>query len=174
MARNHTVVAAVLIALAAPGAGTRAAGTSKLLSQEWGLSAFPAKGQDRATQEKDEFDCYRWAKENTGIDPLAPAQASATSGGSEGGEVAKGALKGAAVGAAAGAGIGAIAGGKAGKGAAIGALAGTLGGAAKGHSDSEEAQQRAAAEQTAAANKTKAAFNNGFAACLEGKGYTVK
>jgi hypothetical protein len=174
MVRNRTrFTGAVLIALIAPGPGLHAAAAGKMLSQEWGLSVFPAKGQTRAAQDKDEFDCYQWAKENTGIDPLAPAQASSKPS-DESGEVAKGALKGAALGALAGAGIGAIAGGKAKKGAAIGAVAGTVGGAAQTHKDVEESQEKAAAEQKAAADKTRSAFNNGFAACLEGKGYTVK
>ena len=34
------------------------------------LYVFPAKGQTKQQQKKDEFDCYMWAVEQSGIDPL--------------------------------------------------------------------------------------------------------
>lgn len=177
---RHITTAALLVALAAPvsaqtgtpQAGTPQAGaaTSKSLSQQWGLSVFPAKGQTQAQQDKDEFDCYQWAKQNTGIDPLAPAQAAApASSSAPQGQAVKGAAKGAAAGAA----VGAIA-GDAGKGAAIGATAGGMKGAAGKRKGQQQAQQQAAAQQKAVADETKVAFNKGFAACLDGKGYSVK
>jgi hypothetical protein len=134
------------------------------------LYAFPAKDQSKDQQKKDEFECYKWAIEHSGIDPLnlpkvevAPPQTGPTGG----------AVGGAARGAAAGVAIGAIA-GDAGKGAAIGAVAGGLAGRRAGK------QRQAAANQQAvndAANKEaemKASFVKGFSACMEGKGYTVK
>src|SRR3954469_3225394 len=84
------------------------------------LYAFPAKNQSQQQQKVDEFECYKWAMQQSGIDPLnlpkvqpPPAQTGPTGG----------AVKGAAKGAAAGAAIGAIT-GDAGEGAAIGAVAG--------------------------------------------------
>ncbi len=168
---RHLFIGAVLggfVALYTPREA--AAQATPTLSQQWGLSVFPAKGQDRATQDKDEYDCYQWAKQNTGIDPLAPAQAATPTSTQE----PKGqAVRGAARGAAAGAAIGAVA-GDAGKGAAIGATAGGIGGVGKKRQDKAAAQQQAAQQQQAAAAQTKDTFNKGFAACLEGKGYSVK
>src|SRR6478735_7466284 len=34
------------------------------------LYVFPAKGQSNQQQKKDEFECYKWAIEQSGIDPL--------------------------------------------------------------------------------------------------------
>src|SRR5690349_21770673 len=106
--------------------------TSKMtynqISQAMKLYVFPSKEQTKEQQKKDEFECYKWAVEQSGIDPLnlpkveaAPAQSGPTGG----------ALKGAARGAAAGAAIGAIA-GDAGEGAAIGAVTGGLSGRRQG------------------------------------------
>src|SRR4051794_27091440 len=62
-------------AAVAPAAQPAVATTpQKSLSQQWGLYVFPAKQQTKEVQDKDEFDCYGWAKQSSGIDPLAPAQ----------------------------------------------------------------------------------------------------
>jgi hypothetical protein len=156
---------------AQPASSTAApAPAQKSLAQGFGLYAFPAKEQTKETQDKDEYDCYGWAKQNTGIDPLVaappadPAQAQQKSGGA-----VKGAAKGAAVGAA----VGAIA-GDAGKGAAIGATAGGVGGRSKQKKQNAAAEEKVVADQKQAAANTKTEFNKAFGACLEGKGYTVK
>jgi hypothetical protein len=134
------------------------------------LYAYPAKGQSQQQQKADEAECYKWAMDQSGIDPLnlpktdtVVAQTGRTGG----------AAKGAAKGAAAGAAVGAIA-GDAGEGAAIGAAAG----GAKGRRAGKQAQaQQNQKAQTEAANKEKEimdSFKKGFSACLEGKGYTIK
>ena len=71
------------------------------------LYVYPAKGQKQQQQKADEFECYKWSMEQSGIDPLnlpkvqaAPEQTGPTGGG----------VTGAAKGAAAGVAIGAIAG----------------------------------------------------------------
>ena len=46
----------------APAAASAA---QKSLSQQWGLSVFPAKNQTKEVQDKDEYDCYQWSKQNT-------------------------------------------------------------------------------------------------------------
>jgi hypothetical protein len=160
----------VLLAFASPAPAQTAAPAAKSLAQQWGLSVFPSKGQTRETQDKDEYDCYQWAKQNTGIDPLAPAQAATTAPAQQ---PKGGAVKGGAKGAAVGAAIGAAA-GDAGKGAAIGAAAGGAGGAGKQRRQKKAGEEQAQAEEKAAAEQTKATFGKGFAACMEGKGYTVK
>jgi hypothetical protein len=135
-----------------------------------GIYVFPAKNQNKATQDKDDAACYKWAVEQSGVDPLNPIkieaeQVDTRADGS--------AVVGAARGAAAGVAIGAIA-GDAGKGAAIGAVVGALGGRrAKVVGDAHQQQrnnQAAAQQQTAMTDS----FKKAFTVCLEGKGYTVK
>ena len=86
------------------------------------LMIYPAKGQSQQQMEKDKFECYSWAKQETGFDPMqgqpaAPPPPQAPKGG-----VVKGAAKGAAVGAV----VGEIANDDAGKGAAAGAAGGAM------------------------------------------------
>jgi uncharacterized protein YcfJ len=140
------------------------------IAKSLGLYVFPTKDQDKKTQEADEVACYKWAKEQSGYDPLNPTkvvakQADTSLDGS--------AVVGAAGGAAAGAAIGAIA-GDTGKGAAIGAVVGGLRGRrARKVGDQVEQQQNtqaAAAMEKEYSNNYKKAFS----ACMEGKGYTVK
>ncbi len=145
----------------------------KGLAQQWGLVVFPAKGQTRDVQDKDEFDCYKWSKDATGIDPLGPPPPLQQGGQGKPppgtGAVAAGTVGGAIGGAA----IGAIA-GDAGRGAAIGATAGVMRGMRNRIVAQKQAEQRAEAETRAYAQQRQAGFNRGFGACLEGKGYTVR
>lgn len=134
------------------------------------LYVFPAKEQSKSQQKKDEFDCYMWAIEQSGIDPLnlpkveaPPAQTGPTGG----------AVKGAAKGAAAGAAIGAIA-GDAGEGAAIGATAGALKGRKAGKQAQAQQNQQAQADVAAKEKEMKDSFIKAFSVCIEGKGYTIK
>ena len=39
-------------------------------SQAQELYIYPAKGQSSQQQEKDKFECYTWAKNDTGFDPM--------------------------------------------------------------------------------------------------------
>ncbi len=71
------------------------------------LMVYPAQGQSQEQQQRDEFECYNWAKQQSGFDCMAAPQATAL-----------GALGGAAPGAAIG-GVGGAIAGNAGKGAAI-------------------------------------------------------
>ncbi len=140
------------------------------IAKELGLYVFPSEGQDKEQQELDEYNCYKWAKEQTGINPMKLEQIEAEQvDESPDGSAVVGAAKGAAAGAA----IGAIA-GDAGKGAAIGATVGAMGGRrSKVAGDAQEQQQN---EQAAAAKEKELMenFNKAFAACMEGKDYTVK
>ena len=135
-----------------------------------GLYVFPTNEQDKEQQELDEYNCYKWAKEQTGINPMKLEQIEAEQvDQSPDGSAVVGAAKGAAAGAA----IGAIA-GDTGKGAAIGATVGAMGGRrSKVAGDAQEQQQN---EQAAAAKEKELMdnFNKAFSACMEGKGYTVK
>src|SRR6187549_1624375 len=134
------------------------------------LYVYPAKGQSRQQQKVDEFECYKWAMEQSGIDPLnlPKVQAPPPQTGPTGG-----AVKGSAKGAAAGVAIGAIA-GDAGKGAAIGAVAGGVAGRRQGKQAQAQANQQSQANAAGQEKEMKDSFIKGFSACLEGKGYTIK
>jgi hypothetical protein len=148
--------------------------TSKMtynqISQEMKLYVFPSKGQTQQQQKVDEFECYKWAIEQSGIDPLNPpkVEAAPVQSGPTGG-----AVKGAAKGAAAGAAIGAIA-GDAGKGAAIGATAGAMAGRRQGKQAQAQQNQQAQASVAKTEQELKDSFAKAFSVCIEGKGYTIK
>jgi len=137
------------------------------LSSSLGLAPYPAKGQTPDQQNRDEGECYAWAKQQTGINPMAPASAPAQQSGtsSGGGERVRGAARGAATGAA----VGAIA-GDAGKGAATGAVVGTMAGGHQKRKNRREAEQQAQQQQASSVQS----FNKAFGACMEGRGYSVK
>jgi YMGG-like Gly-zipper len=157
--------------------------TSKPLSTSLGVVVFPAKGQTSQKQSQDEGECYAWSKGQTGVDPMAPPPAATpppaqpAAAPPPGGQRVRSAARGAAAGAV----IGEVADDDAGKGAAIGATAGVLkGGAEKrkqqgqADQDAEKKQQEATQQQQAANQEQLKLFKNGFGACLESKGYTVK
>lgn len=129
---------------------------------------YPAKGQSPEQQKSDESACYSWAVQQTGFDPAKPppvqpaATPPTTASGTTPGAGMRGAARGAIVG-------GAI-GGDAGTGAAVGAVA------ARGQSrrQNQAAAQQAQQQQQASSQQQQAAFAKARAACLEGRGYTVK
>lgn len=147
--------------------------TSKMsynqISQTGKLAVFPSNKQSKQQQKEDEFECYLWAMEQTGIDPLnLPKVEAQVQTGPTGG-----AVRGAAGGAVAGTAIGAIA-GDAGKGAAIGATAGAMRGARAGKQAQAKQNQQAQNQAAASEDEIKKSFIKAFSACLEGKGYSVK
>ena len=151
-----------------PAAGTSSQAVN--IGKGLGLYIFPTKNQDQETQDADEMACYKWAKEQTGVDPinLPQIQAEQVNRAPEGHAVV-----GAAKGAAAGAAIGAIA-GDAGKGAAIGAVAGGLAGRRAKVAGDQREQQQNNAEAAAQEKALMDNFKKAFSACMEGKGYTIK
>ena len=138
---------------------------------------YPKEGQSQEQTEQDKFQCYNWAKNQSGLDPMqvpqatsAPPQKQAKGGG---------AVKGGVGGALLGTGIGAITGG--GKGARRGAAIGGLSGAAIGGVRSsqqrqrdEQARKQWEQEQVATYTQQRNAYNRAYAACLEARGYSVK
>lgn len=139
-----------------------------------GLSVYPAKSQDAAQQAKDETECSDWAKAQAAAAPAPATAAAEPEQKAAGGERIKGAARGAAAGAV----IGEVANDDASEGAKVGAAAGVVAG---GHrtrkarrDQQEEAKQQAAANATAAEQAKADAVKRGMAACLEGRGYTVK
>jgi hypothetical protein len=141
---------------------------------DWKPIIYPNKGQTSQQQDMDNYQCYNWAKQNGGFDPMAPVQPTAPP---PPAQAAKGgAVKGAAVGAAGGAAIGSLS-GNAGKGAAAGAIAGGVVGGVRRRQQAKEIaveQEQYASQQEAAYNQKRDGYNRAFTACMEGKGYTIK
>ena len=123
---------------------------------------YPAKGQSAQQQQKDDGECYVWAKNNTGVDPAALSAAPPPPSGPAvgGGERVRGAVRGAAVG-------GIVDGSD---GARTGAAVGTVAGGARARQN-QRAQQQASQSQSQDAMDT---FNRAHGACMEGRGYTVR
>ena len=124
---------------------------------------YPQKGQSAAKQHKDETACSSWARSQSGYDPAHPpvpvqAEAAPVTGS---GARARGAAGGAIVGAI---------GGNAGAGAAAGAVAGGLRRRVR-NANAAEAQNQAAAQHVA---DLQASYYRARAACLSGRGYSVK
>ncbi len=147
-------------------------GASVAVAQE--VVVYPAKGQSSEQMEKDKFECYGWAKGQSGFDPMAPPTATAPpppqtdSGASVGGGAVKGAVLGTL--------IGGIAGGNWGHGAAYGAAAGGLVGGVRSRDDrvrNEQAQAQWEQQQAAQYQQRRNNYNRNYAACLQGRGYTV-
>lgn len=129
---------------------------------------YPAKGQSPQQQKSDEAACYSWAAQQTGFDPAKtqPQQQAAAPP-----TTATGTTPGAGVrGAARGAIVGEIVGGDAGTGAAAGAMAARAQSRRQNAAAAKQAQQ----QQQAGTQQQQAAFGKARAACLEGRGYSVK
>ena len=130
------------------------------------LMIFPNVDQSSEQQEQDKFACYSWAKDQAGFDPMAPPTATEAppQEGAKKGGVGRGLIRGAAIGAIAG---------DAGKGAAAGAV---IGGMRRQDQKRKEQQRRQQWEQEQqriyAENRSR--YNRAYAACLEGKNYTVR
>ncbi len=136
---------------------------------------YPKKGQSAKQQEKDEYACYKWARDQSGFDPMAAPKATSAPPPEE----AKkgGAGRGALGGAAAGAIIGGVTGGDVGKSAVIGGATGALIGGARRSSQTKkqaQAEQQWAAEQSAQYAQNRNSYNRAYSVCLEGREYTVK
>ena len=127
---------------------------------------YPAKGQSADQQKKDEYECHQWAVNQTGFDPTkAPPPAAAAP------PPATGASRGSgARGAARGAVVGEVIADDASTGAAVGAVA------ARGQSrrDNKAQAQAAGQQQQQASSSQQAGYSKARAACLEGRGYSIK
>jgi len=144
--------------------------TYNQISQSLKLFVYPSKGQSQDKQKADEYECYKWAIEQSGVDPMnmtktqAPPPQEGPTGAGVGG-AAKGALVGAALGSI---------GGNAGDGAAAGAIVGGLAGRRKGKQAQAQQNQQAQATATATDQAKIDSFKKAFSVCIEGKGYTIK
>ncbi len=130
-----------------------------------GLAAYPAQGQAPELQRADDAACYEWARQETRIDPGAPPPPPAAVP-----VPGSGVASGAATGAVAGAFLGGILGRDPLGGAVVGAMTGAMAGAAAEH----EAQAQTARAAGQAQEARLDLFRRGFAACMQGRGYSVR
>jgi predicted lipid-binding transport protein (Tim44 family) len=130
---------------------------------------YPAKGQTAEQQERDQYACHEWATKETGVDPVALAEeklAAPTPGEHEGktGGMARSA------------GIGAMGGameGDAGAGAMRGLGIGRMVSVIRAKRQLRE-QQSADAQEASALQAQLEKYDRAYAACLTGRGYSVK
>lgn len=152
---------------------------------------YPAKGQSAQQQDRDRYECHDWARAQSGYDPTQAApQATATmpgapstgaAGRSPGTGSAAGGMATGAMGAAA---VAELTHHDAGRAAAIGALGGGIAQrvrqqqATSSQQAGTQAQAQAAQQQVAqlqaARQQQRSTYERAMAACLEGRGYTVK
>lgn len=141
------------------------------------LIIYPSDGQSAEQQSTDEGECFVWARENSGFDPLSASSpdlvAAPVTDTQQRGSAVRGAARGAIVG-------GIIDGSD---GAKTGAAIGTLAGAGRQRRANQAAaqqqqQQVANAQQQneqsqAAFERERETFNRYYATCLNGRGYAV-
>ncbi len=150
-----------------------AMGQQQSLAASWGLFVYPSEGQTADQQGLDEFECYTWGKQTTGIDPLAPPgqqQAAQVQQQDPAGTAAAGALRGAATAYL----IADVTDHDTSDAAAVGAVMGARRGRASAKARNQQAQQSAQQQQQQAAQEQTQMFKNAFSACMEGRKYTVK
>jgi hypothetical protein len=135
---------------------------------------YPELSQDEAKQDRDRYECYRWAVRETGVDPgmtpvrgVPPPPRAAVR---DGAEVVAGAATGAIVGAAVSSPR------NTGQGMVLGAIFGTLIGAAAHEARVQSAEQAYAhhvSAQQAAQQVPVDNFRRAMGACMTGRGYRV-
>ncbi len=137
---------------------------------------YPTAGQSTARQDRDRYECYLWAVQQSGFDPsqpqLAPHQRiEVVPASPPGQQTAAGAIIGAAMGAAIAEPHHSA------KGAVTGAIAGALLGAASEQTQQDQAQQRYdlyATQHSAQLERKASDYRRAMSACLEGRGYSVR
>ncbi len=186
MKLNITLASAICAALAVQSFGQTTPAPSSSMAASAGIAAYPAKGQDASTQAKDDSECFTWAKQQSGYDPMSPPPTATAAAAAPppppppSGSRARGAARGAAAGAV----VGEVANNDADEGAKVGAAAGVVAAGSRNRQAKREyeaqagaanQQAQAAADQANAARaQGQANFKKAMSVCLEGRGYTVK
>ena len=140
---------------------------------------YPLHGQNAGQQDRDRYQCYLWAKKQTGFDPSAPQLAphqrlQVIPEPAPGADTAVGAITGAIIGSAV------TAPHDSAQGAVAGAVAGAMIGAASDAARQQEAERvqahydRQAALQNAQIEQKANEYRRAMTACLEGRGYSVR
>jgi hypothetical protein len=112
------------------------------------LMIYPKGGQSAEQQEKDKFECYSWAKNESGFDPMAPPTATEA-------PPQQQAAKGGMV-----------------RGAARGAALGAMRRADQKRSEAQAQQQWEQEQQQIYAEKRNR-YNRAYSVCLEARDYSV-
>ncbi len=141
---------------------------------------YPERGQAEAKQDRDRYECYRWAVRESGVDPgmttlYQPVAPPMVSGERlrDGSGVAAGAVTGAVLGAAVSSHR------QAGANAVIGAIFGAVLGASAQESRAQAVESVQARRQQSAAAAAEAAhapydnFRRAMSACMQGRGYRI-
>lgn len=136
---------------------------------------YPERGQPAALQDRDRYECYRWAVRQTGTDPgMTPVRdvppPYRREGPPPGADVVAGAATGAVLGAA-------VSGPRnAGGNMVIGAIFGAMVGAAAGDARNRaiEQDERRRDDYAARANAPTEDFRRAVGACMQGRGYAVQ
>jgi hypothetical protein len=128
---------------------------------------YPAKGQSPAQQDKDRYECYAWARAQSGFDPFQPSASPAPS---QDPSAMQPSLSGMVKGAAGGAAIAELTDHSAGKGAAAGALGAVVFERARMQQAAQAKSQQASQQQAA----RRSTYERAFAACMEAREYVVK
>jgi len=140
---------------------------------------YPLHGQSAGQQDRDRYQCYLWAKQQTGFDPsatlLAPHQrVKVIPEPAPGHDMAVGAVTGAVIGTVV------TAPHDGAQGAIIGAVTGAMVGAASDAARRQEAERvqahydRQAAQRNARIEQKANNYRRAMMACLEGRGYSVR
>ena len=130
--------------------------------------AYPSAGQSLEQQAKDESECRIWSTQQTGVYPDQAPPEYYGNAYAPTGNVVRGAARGAAIGA-----VGGAIGGNAGKGAKMGAGMGAAAGLLRNGRE-RRANARADDQAQAQYQADLGAYNNAFAACMQGRGYAVR
>ena len=162
-----------------PPASTPAVPASPAVRPSSNVYFYPVRGQSAVQQDRDRYECYLWARKQTGYDPSRPRQ-------DGGAPMQVVAMPPPGYGTAAGAATGAVIGAAVSQpwdtaeGAAIGAVAGAVIGAASDASRQQEAERIQAeqdAERARATAQTDSAvldYRDAMKSCLAARGYTVQ
>jgi hypothetical protein len=138
---------------------------------------YPTQGQSEAQQDRDRYDCYTWAVDQTGFDPARgprdsrDSRATAVPARSQGESVAAAATVGAVIGAAT------ADRGDVGQGALVGAMVGTVIGAAAASmqaADASASEARYNSRGYGRQEREATEYRRAMSACLEGRGYSVR
>ena len=141
------------------------------LGQSVGLYIYPAEGQSSEQISQDDYECFNWAKESTGFDPVsAQAPEQVQSDGAARGSGLRGAVRGAATGAL----VAEVTDNSGSDGAKAGAVLGAIGGRSAGNAQAQAQANAANNANQAAFAEQKDGFNRAMSACLQGRGYTVQ
>jgi hypothetical protein len=138
---------------------------------------YPTQGQSVEQQDRDKYECNRWAVQQSAFDPSLPSapphlRVVVAAGPPPGSGVVVGAVAGGVLGAAVSRPW------EAGSGALVGAIAGAaIGGIAESQAREQASAQTAASEsaaQEALLERKASNYRRAMSACLEGRGYSVR